>query len=166
MVKKVCCKCKKELDLSDFYLRKTGKRQGKYYEKCKNCMKLRGRSYYHLNHERQLELAKKRNQRNLKKSLRLLIKAKNKPCIDCGGHFPPWVMDFDHKDNASKSGNVSQLRRSHNFRRIETEIQKCDLLCANCHRSRTVRRFWGKYYAIIEELKTEGYRFFWENQPR
>lgn len=60
--------------------------------------------------------------------------AKNRPCADCGGSFPPVCMDFDHRGD--KKFNLGQYGK----RSIETlmaEIAKCDVVCANCHRIRT-----------------------------
>lgn len=66
---------------------------------------------------------------------------KSGPCLDCGQTYPPFVMDFDHRDPAEKSFSISQAVRGGMseaaWDRVETEIAKCDLVCANCHRIRT-----------------------------
>jgi len=59
---------------------------------------------------------------------------KNKPCSRCGGTFPPYVMDWHHRDPSQKkfplnAGNLTRTEES-----ILAEVAKCDLLCANCHR--------------------------------
>jgi hypothetical protein len=59
------------------------------------------------------------------------------PCADCGNTFPSYCMDFDHKNNATKLDNVSFMISRFSWSRIEKEIAKCDLVCANCHRIRT-----------------------------
>lgn len=66
---------------------------------------------------------------------------KSRPCADCGGTFDPVCMDFDHRPGEEKRGNVSGLV-TRNFSRILVEIQKCDVVCANCHRIRTKVRGW------------------------
>lgn len=63
---------------------------------------------------------------------------KNKPCMDCGDWFEPWQMDFDHRDPTTKVKTVGLIKSE---RDILTEIAKCDLVCANCHRDRTYKRF-------------------------
>lgn len=63
---------------------------------------------------------------------------KNKPCADCGVSYPAHVMDFDHV-NGQKLSAVSRMR-SYSWKRIEEEIAKCDVVCANCHRVRTYSR--------------------------
>lgn len=60
---------------------------------------------------------------------------KTGPCVDCGGNFPPCVMDFDHV-RGEKVANVSQMIRW-SRERVLAEVAKCDLVCANCHRVRT-----------------------------
>jgi hypothetical protein len=54
-------------------------------------------------------------------------------CIRCGENHPA-CLDFHHRDPSIKRGNISQLscRGSRNL--ILREIEKCDCLCANCHR--------------------------------
>lgn len=67
---------------------------------------------------------------------------KDGPCFDCGRTFDPVAMDFDHK--YEKIENVAQMVAGlAPFEKIEAEIKKCDLVCANCHRSRTLSRMGG-----------------------
>jgi hypothetical protein len=135
---KTCPKCKTEKPLSKFYQRKKH-RAGEYYEKCKECMKARGRVYYHQNHKRQLYLAKLRKKKYILEREKWLNIIKDQPCTDCEIKYPPYVMDFDHKDGELKLASVSWLAR-HNtssFAKIKAEIEKCELVCANCHRQRT-----------------------------
>lgn len=66
---------------------------------------------------------------------------KREPCSDCGNRFPPVCMEFDHRDADMKLDSVSSLvGRGASWDRINLEITKCDLLCANCHRIRTASR--------------------------
>lgn len=60
--------------------------------------------------------------------------AKNVPCADCGQRYPYYVMDFDHREE--KSTNVGWMRGCGRAR-LEAEIAKCDVVCANCHRERS-----------------------------
>lgn len=48
------------------------------------------------------------------------------------------AFDWDHRDPATKLNNVSTLAgNEHSYEVILNEINKCDLLCANCHSKRT-----------------------------
>ena len=62
---------------------------------------------------------------------------KSVPCMDCGIQYPPFVMDFDHRDPTMKTNGVSRLQRSAGWSKVLEEINKCDIVCANCHRIRT-----------------------------
>lgn len=139
---KKCSKCGLRKQLKNFYRRKRGLRAGEYYEKCKECYKIRGRNYYTNNRERQLELAKKRKLRYIDERKEFLRKIKDKPCLDCGKKYPAWIMDFDHRDEKDKVASISFLafRKLVKFDKIKAEIAKCDLVCANCHRDRTYKR--------------------------
>jgi len=136
---KKCYKCRTEKLLSEFYQRKKH-RTGEYYEKCKECMKDRGKKYYHQNHERQLTLALLRKERYKKERRNFILELKkDKPCIDCGNLYPSCVMDFDHRAGETKIRSISWmvLHDTSNMEKIKLEIAKCDLVCANCHRIRT-----------------------------
>jgi hypothetical protein len=67
-----------------------------------------------------------------------LRRLKDRPCKDCGGIFPYYVMEFDHV-RGKKLHDVGHMRR-HTPGRIRAEAAKCDLVCSNCHRIRTFKR--------------------------
>jgi len=64
---------------------------------------------------------------------------KGKPCKDCGGMFPACVMDYDHIGEKIRSVSSMTVRGT-NIKKIDEEIAKCELVCANCHRVRTYDR--------------------------
>lgn len=64
---------------------------------------------------------------------------KAKPCMDCGRSFPPECMDFDHRPGEVKVSNVVWMK-VWGLQRLLAEIAKCDLVCSNCHRTRTRNR--------------------------
>jgi hypothetical protein len=60
---------------------------------------------------------------------------KSKPCADCGEQYPDFVMDFHHlrdKDFGINHWAVNCYGRA----KLQKEVDKCVLLCANCHRHR------------------------------
>lgn len=67
-----------------------------------------------------------------------MVKLKAGPCVDCGGWFPPEAMDFDHVRGV-KVKHVGWLGDG-SLARLMAEIEKCELVCANCHRVRTAAR--------------------------
>lgn len=70
--------------------------------------------------------------------LSIINDAKNKPCMDCGGKFPLECMDFDHV-RGEKVRPLSNMA-SCSVASILDEIDKCDIVCSNCHRIRTMKR--------------------------
>lgn len=68
---------------------------------------------------------------------------KDRPCLDCGGGFPPYVMQFDHvPERGKKHQNMSVLYGSRKVSApgVQAELAKCDIVCANCHAARTYFR--------------------------
>ncbi len=149
---KICTKCGKTKYFRSFYRRKRGSRSGKYYEKCKECMKLRGRKYYHDNRDRQLHLALLRRHKAYLEKRAFTIKAKDKPCADCGIKYSHYVMDFDHKEDSEKINDISyMMTRNWSLEKIKKEILKCEVVCSNCHRIRTYKK-----HAGIAKVVTAG----------
>jgi hypothetical protein len=59
-----------------------------------------------------------------------------KGCACCGYNKHASALDFDHLDPSTKSMAVSQMLAL-SFKRLKNEINKCQVLCANCHRIKT-----------------------------
>lgn len=62
-------------------------------------------------------------------------------CTDCG-ESDPVVLDFDHLPGTRKSFDVGRALSgsTRSWNAILDEIQKCEVVCANCHRRRTAAR--------------------------
>ena len=91
-----------------------------------NCVKLRKQNLV------------KSKQRYEKRRL-LIQQLKNKPCNDCGKTYHPACMDFDHV-RGEKIKGISRMY-SCKLEDLMKEIEKCDLVCANCHRLRTFYKY-------------------------
>lgn len=61
-------------------------------------------------------------------------------CMDCKGTFPLECFDFDHV----RGEKIVAVSRATSQSQRETELDKCDLVCANCHRIRTRNRRYEK----------------------
>lgn len=71
----------------------------------------------------------------------VIVAAKNVPCADCGVEYPTCVMDFDHRDPTTKIMEVgSMVGQGYSIQDLINEINKCDVVCSNCHRIRTYNR--------------------------
>ena len=71
------------------------------------------------------------------RQVELLTRLRSVPCLDCGGDFPPFVMEFDHREPATKRVLVCHRAGRASDRRILEEVAKCDIVCSKCHRNRT-----------------------------
>lgn len=66
-----------------------------------------------------------------------LVVFKGSKCHDCGNSFPDCCYDFDHRDPNEKSFTIG-VKMWLPIEDLMAEANKCDLVCANCHRIRTV----------------------------
>ena len=106
---KLCCGCKEILDVGNFY-KKSGTTLQAY---CKRCL---------------LDKQMKRWQERKREA----IKYKGSICIDCKQTFNAPIYQFHHLDPSTKDYDWSKLRQL-NWKCILKELDKCVLLCANCH---------------------------------
>ena len=81
----------------------------------------------------------------------LLAELKAQPCTDCGLCYPKEVMEFDHVPG--RGGKLHDVSRLKTVRAILAEAEKCDLVCANCHRLRTIKRKNEKQNAVRARLR-------------
>jgi hypothetical protein len=117
------------------HLQSIGNFRNKNSRQCKSCVNARSSTYRTKNPEA-YKIAVRKNKNKL---LNQIAEYKKGPCIDCGfvGHHTQ--MEFDHRDGADKTMSVSQLLSRHaSIERVIEEVQKCDLICSNCHRLRTI----------------------------
>lgn len=69
----------------------------------------------------------------------LIREAKSVPCSDCGIQYPYYVMEFDHV-RGEKKFNIGALGVNSKTSVLMEEIQKCDVVCCNCHAERSYQR--------------------------
>lgn len=115
---KICKICKEDLPISSFYIRKKkeGLRPSSY---CKKCTGTKTNS------------TERRRTTKLK-----LIEYKGGKCELCGYNTCTAALEFHHLDPKEKEFAISQVdtRSKVNFETLKKEVEKCMLLCANCHR--------------------------------
>jgi predicted transcriptional regulator len=68
-------------------------------------------------------------------------------CADCGVDYPHFQLEFDHLGD--KKFTISGFRQHTNsLDVVKAEIAKCDIVCSNCHRTRTyMRRNYGEFFS-------------------
>lgn len=74
---------------------------------------------------------------NKVKTTAFIRAAKDVPCKDCGNRYPHYVMDFDHVRGLKDMSVAAGLARGWSIERLQREIDKCEVVCANCHRIRS-----------------------------
>jgi hypothetical protein len=95
------------------------------------------RKWYQRNRALQMARVTPGNRRAREAINKYVDQVKSRSCADCGGHFPPFMMDFDHV-RGEKTADISRLRGTRASRaRLQAELAKCEVVCANCHRRRT-----------------------------
>ena len=63
-------------------------------------------------------------------------------CSDCGGEFRPECYDFDNVTDEPGHENIgNMMSRNASDEAILDELKRCELVCANCHRTRTEKRY-------------------------
>jgi hypothetical protein len=139
MLKK-CTDCEEYKELSAFN-KNRAKKDG-LGTKCRDCMKIYRKNHYQNNKDSYIaDIMVRRRARKKIVVEKLLQYFLDNPCVDCG-ISDPRVLEFDHRDPAEKSRNVSEmLGGDWNWEVTLEEISKCDVRCANCHRIRTANQF-------------------------
>lgn len=72
--------------------------------------------------------------RRRKKVKELAIAYKGGKCEACGYNKSARALEFHHTDPAQKDFGISEKGETKSFERIKVELDKCIMLCANCHR--------------------------------
>lgn len=109
---KKCSKCERILPLTEYYSRGGGK----YRSECKEC---------HKNYVKEKYVERKEAVNDIKSI---------QGCKKCG-ETRSYVLDFHHRDPSVKDSTIARLTSNrNNMEDIQKEIDKCIVLCANCHR--------------------------------
>lgn len=148
---KLCSNCGAELTSENGYRRKLGAESGRLKNLCRSCG-CEAASKWVREHPETAAASRRswarRNPLKITISSRLYnddFRARlnslksERPCYDCGGMFPPEAKDFDHV-TGKKSFGVSEMVGKP-WQEVRLEIDKCQLVCACCHRIRTQKRF-------------------------
>jgi len=146
-VEKICTKCQHQKDVLSFPARKTSKDGRASW--CRACYKENWDVRYYENHQHYRNShntsRRKIREQNARKVFEYLT---HHPCVSCG-ESDPIVLEFDHRDRVEKSGNIANMIVNSSWTRVESEIEKCDVLCANCHRRKSAAEFKYKRHVFV-----------------
>lgn len=149
METRICSKCKLEKSLTKEFFNIRDKKGLKFRTDCKLCQ-----------HEKQSYAYQKKIEKYKKtcKDYRATLKEQNQkllwdfflqnPCVKCGENNPI-VLEMDHLRD--KKYNIADIIFSHTWVSIKKEMEKCQVLCANCHKKKNAKDF--NHYRYIENIK-------------
>jgi hypothetical protein len=125
-----CGRCSQTLPLANFHVSRRGRQSW-----CKACraeyMRERGEL-----HRRQTRAARDRRRAAAREFVLEVLGEGS--CADCG-LSDPLVLEFDHLGD--KTANVATLvHEGYRLSRVKLEVERCELVCVNCHRRRTAVR--------------------------
>ena len=148
MLTRICAGCalEKNVEAFNFKHKELGIRQ----IRCRDCTRSQVQSHYSRNKEYYVEKAQRRTKevKTLHRE-RLLNYLLSNPCVDCGeADFV--CLEFDHV-RGEKQGNIAEMIGDYAWEKIELEIAKCEVRCANCHRRKTARQYgyWNQTLATM-----------------
>ena len=123
---------------------------------CRPCRSAYHREHYLANKQRYVDQARARQQTlRRERTAYLLEYFGSHPCTDCG-ETDSIVLEFDHLDPEAKSFNISHALPYRGWQSILDEIEKCEVVCANCHRRRTAHRIGAMRVLLINgEIRDE-----------
>lgn len=91
------------------------------------------KSFIVFKNNKRIKAKQPRNTREYRKDIkRKLVKYKGGKCQICGYNRCIEALDFHHTNQEEKEYSVSGGTKS--FERLKKEVDKCILVCANCHR--------------------------------
>jgi transposase len=67
-------------------------------------------------------------------------------CFDCKEKYPHYMLDFDHLPEYEKIDSPTQIFHKYSMAKAMEEIEKCEVVCRNCHAIRT----WTRYLKTIK----------------
>ena len=139
---KTCSRCKAEKPLDEF--NKNRRNPDGLQGQCRVCSRAAQAKNYRESEKTRASIRANNRKNVAENSIYLYNYLLEHPCVQCG-EGDPVVLEFDHLDRATKVNNVSQLVRF-GRKMMLAEIEKCEVLCCNCHRRRTARQMgWYQY---------------------
>lgn len=125
-----CSECGEEKVSEEYHTRTRSSGNTYRYSHCKDCHRKKQKKHYNRNKDAYVQKAKRS-----KEKYRLWYQEyKETLCCETCGEDHPATLDFHH-ENEDKEFNVSEAAAQGMAKeKLMKEIDKCVVLCANCHR--------------------------------
>lgn len=127
---KKCTICKTDKPIDEYNKNKT--RKDGYSTVCRECNKEVSKKYYNLDKKRHIINVGKRNKKVRKENIDYINSIKSVGCRFCP-EDDVCCLDFHHLVSEEKENCIARLT-AHSIETIQKEIEKCVVICSNCHR--------------------------------
>ena len=146
---KICSKCGQQKSVEEFAFRNKAKNIRR--AECKACVRSGDKVRYQ-DPKRKAEIRENAARRRQELTDKVWAYKQGKKCADCP-QTDPRTFEFDHLPGFKKTANISKMVTDLiGWSKILEEIQKCEIVCASCHRIRTHERGkWVRNVTIICE---------------
>jgi 5-methylcytosine-specific restriction endonuclease McrA len=140
---KVCVSCKDKLPTTLEFFNKKSSSNDNLQNVCKSCNTKSSKKHYENNKEKIKQRTRDRVRRIKPLAQQIVLRALKKGCVDCG-EKDIIVLEFDHQGD--KKYEISRMvNEALSLDKLEEEISKCVIRCANCHRRKTAKDYnWWK----------------------
>ena len=116
--------------------------EGKSYKEIKDILGCsKGTIAYHIGPGQKDKTRGRTNRNRTIQSKRLWDIKEESGCVDCGERYPHYMLEFDHLPGYEKLGSPVSMASRYSMQKALDEIEKCDIVCANCHKIRTWQRY-------------------------
>ena len=99
---------------------------------CKKCGESDKNNFYKDTKSRCAKCSREEVFNRYRENKRLAVEYKGGKCVLCGYKKCLAAMDFHHRDPSKKDPNWKKMK-SWSLDKIKSELDKCDLVCRNCH---------------------------------
>jgi hypothetical protein len=120
--------------------------QGKSYREIQNILGCsKGTIAYHIGAGQKEKTRIRTNRNRTIKKREIWDMKEASGCVDCKEKYPHYMLEFDHLPEFEKIGSPTQLMQTYSWSKAMDEMDKCEIVCANCHKIRT----WSRYLETI-----------------
>lgn len=157
----LCCNCHRETHggLHPEYLEEIKELKREEVElnieskKCNECGKVFRKEHFHIEHQHgTCKVCFNNKERSKREHVTQqcidYLNPEGKCCTKCGYNKYNGALDFHHKNPNEKDFMISEIRHKYINKKHKKELDKCELLCGNCHRLE-------HYYNDNTELRSE-----------
>jgi hypothetical protein len=96
------------------------------------------------------------------RNIDIINEFKNKPCAMCGQQYESFNMQIDHIDPTTKLYDVCDLK-SRKLEILQAELTKCQVLCALCHRRKSIVEQQDDKYSAPREAAPKRQELFYDS---